>query len=69
MLKEYRLCSPHLARARQRHDDLAVVVPYHPPEVLYGVGQRVLGNDELAALLVTLQEQNPGLISTTEISL
>lgn len=42
----------------QRYKDLSVVVPYHPPEVLYGARQRILGNDELTALSVTLQEQN-----------
>lgn len=33
------------------------MVPDHPPEVLYGAWQRVLGNDELISLPVALQEQ------------
>lgn len=35
-------------------DDLRVMVPDHPPEVFSGVGQRMLGNDELVAAVVTL---------------
>lgn len=39
---------------RHGNYDLCVVIPDHPPEVLYGVWQRILGSDELAALMVPL---------------
>ena len=53
---------PHLVCLcpQQRYDDLSVVVPYHPPEVLYGARQGILGNDELTALPVALQEHDHG---------
>lgn len=38
----------------QHDDDLSVMVPDHPPEVGGGVGQRMLGNDELITPEVTL---------------
>lgn len=38
-------------------DDLGVVVPDHSPEVCGGVGQRMLGNDELITPVVTLRGQ------------
>lgn len=34
------------------------MVPHHPPKVPHGSRQRILGNDELAAVFVTLQEVN-----------
>lgn len=56
---------PHLVCLcpQQRYDDLSVVVPNHPPEVLYGARQRILGNDELTALPVALQEHDRGSAS------
>lgn len=41
---------------RQHDDSLGVMVPDHSPEVFSGVGQRMLGNDELLTVVVTLQE-------------
>ena len=57
----WKILLPHLARPRQGHDDRGVVIPNHPPEVLYGVRQGILGHDELAALPVTLQEERHAL--------
>lgn len=34
------------------------MVPHHPPKVPHGSRQRILGNDELTAVFVTLQEVN-----------
>lgn len=42
-------------RRRQGHDGASALVPHHPPEVPHGSGQRILGNDELAAVAVALQ--------------
>lgn len=39
---------------RQHDDNLGIMVPDHPPEVGGGVGQRMLGNDELITPEVTL---------------
>lgn len=33
------------------------MVPYHPPEILDGMKERMLGDDEFVALIVTLQNQ------------
>lgn len=38
----------------QHDDDLGIMVPDHSPEVGGGVGQRMLGNDELITPEVTL---------------
>lgn len=42
---------------RQHNNNLSVMVPNHPPEVCGGVGQRMLGNDELITPVVTLRWQ------------
>lgn len=39
---------------RQHDDDLRVVIPNHPPEVLGGVRQRVLGYNKLIAPVIAL---------------
>ena len=50
--------STHQALVVRQHDDyLGVVVPDHAPEVCGGVGQGVLGHDELVAPVVTLGVQ------------
>lgn len=43
---------------RQHDNNLSVVVPNHPPEVCSGVGQRMLGNDELITPVVALVRQS-----------
>lgn len=42
----------------QRNDNLSIMVPDHPPKVLYGVGQGSLCDDEFTALMVTLQTEH-----------
>jgi hypothetical protein len=50
--------STHQTVVVSEHDnDLGVVVPDHSPEVCGGVGQRMLGNDELITPIVTLHGQ------------
>lgn len=39
---------------RQHNNNLCIVVPDHSPEVFCGVGQRMLGYDELITPIVTL---------------
>lgn len=52
------LCSTYQALVVWQHDnDLRIVIPDHSPEVLSCVGQRVLGDDELVAPVVTLTQQ------------
>ena len=49
------VCVTHQSLVVRQHDnDLGVVVPDHPPEVLGRVRQRMLGNDELVAPVVAL---------------
>lgn len=38
----------------QHDDDLRVVIPNHPPEILGGVRQRVLGYNKLIAPVIAL---------------
>ncbi len=40
---------------RQHDNNLSIMVPNHSPEVCGGVGQRMLGNDELITPEVTLK--------------
>lgn len=42
---------------RNHHHQLGIMVPYHPPEILDGMEERVLGNDEFIALVIALQNQ------------
>merc|ERR1719336_2035271 len=39
------LLPSHLTQLRQHHHDRAVVLPQHPPEVLYSLRQRALGRN------------------------
>lgn len=39
----------------QHNNNLSVMVPNHPPEICGGVGQRMLGNDELITPVVSLR--------------
>lgn len=39
---------------RQHDDDLCIVIPNHPPEILGGVRQRVLGYNKLIAPVIAL---------------
>lgn len=48
------VCSYQALVGRQHNNNLCVVVPDHSPEVFCGVGQRMLGNDELITPIVTL---------------
>lgn len=50
---------------RQHDNYLSVVVPNHPPEVCGGVGQGMLGNDELITPEVTLKGEM-GAVSLSE---
>lgn len=47
-------CTDRATRVRQWNNNLGVVIPHHPPQVLHCAGQRILGNDELFALPITL---------------
>lgn len=48
---------------RQHSNNLCIVVPDHSPEVFCGVGQRMLGNDELITPVVTLLKKQQQRIS------
>ena len=51
-------CLTHQALVVRQHDnDLCIVVPNHPPEILDGVEKRMLGDDEFIALIITLHIQ------------
>ena len=54
--QECRIGAPHSQAlvVRQHDDDLRVVIPNHPPEVLGGVWQRVLGYNKLIAPVIAL---------------
>lgn len=44
----------HVLTIRKHNYQLGVMVPYHPPEILDGMEERMLGDDEFIALIVTL---------------
>lgn len=50
ILRTYRA-----AHIGQWHDDLGIMIPNHPPEVLYGSRQGILGHNEFIAPVIALK--------------
>lgn len=47
----------HVLTIWKHNDQLGVMVPDHPPEILDGMEKGMLGDDEFIALIITLQNQ------------
>lgn len=44
----------HVLTIWKHNNQLGIMVPYHPPEILDGMEKRMLGDDEFIALIITL---------------
>lgn len=47
----------HVLTIWKHNNQLGVMVPYHPPEILDGVEKGMLGDDEFIALIIALHNQ------------
>jgi hypothetical protein len=47
----------HVLTIWNHNHQLGIMIPYHSPEVLDGVQQGMLGDDEFIALVIALQKQ------------